>query len=102
MFEKPALAIEHPQEFTAVATALDAAFAPRTVEDFLYRIGRAGLRARNFEAVLAKGLLGKDAAPQYARLGPSDQGQIRERYLRLVESVAPELRARFLKVYAYY
>jgi hypothetical protein len=27
---------------------------------------------------------------------------VREKYLRLVEQVAPELRAKFLKVYAYY
>jgi hypothetical protein len=54
---------------------------------------------RDFEGVLDKGLLGKQVPALYGALGNGDQGQIRERYLRQVD---PELRARFLKVYAYY
>jgi hypothetical protein len=52
--------------------------------------------------VLAKGLLGQEAIAAYGRLGNLDRGQIREQYLELVEKVAPELRAKHLKVYAYY
>ena len=54
------------------------------------------------EAILASGLLGPEAPSAYARLGDSDRGHVREEYLSLVEQVAPELRAKHLKVYAYY
>jgi len=58
--------------------------------------------ARQFEQVLAGGLLGADTQAKYGTLGNSDRGQIREQYLRLVEKVDPALRAKFLKLYAYY
>jgi hypothetical protein len=81
---------------------LEHAFAPNLVAKLLKSIQSAGLRIRAYEAVLAKGLLGVNAAALYAKLGDSDRGQIRERYLRFVEEVAPELRQKFLKTYAYY
>jgi len=102
MFEQATLPVQDEKTFAEVIQALGAAFSARNVEDFLHRVKRAGLRARNFEGVLSKGLLGKEAPARYAALGNSDQGQVREKYLWLVEQVAPELRARFLKVYAYY
>jgi hypothetical protein len=102
MFEQATLPVENTKTFTEVVLALDHAFSAREVEDFLHRIRRSGLRARDFDSVLKKGLLGKETPAHYASLGNGDQGQVRERYLRLVEQVAPELRARFLKVYAYY
>ena len=52
--------------------------------------------------MLDKGLLGQEAIAAYERLGNLDRGQIRELYLASVEHVAPELRAKYLKVYAYY
>jgi hypothetical protein len=88
--------------FHEVDRALGQAFAAKQVEDFLRKVKRSGLRARDFEGVLAKGLLGKGVPVSYAALGNSDQGQIREKYLGLVEQVPQELRRRFLKVYAYY
>jgi len=102
MFEQAILPVQDEKTFTGVSEALDQAFSARNVEDFLRRVKRSGLRAREFEAVLSKGLLGKEIPARYAALGNGDQGQIREKYLSLVEQVAPELRARFLKVYAYY
>ena len=47
-----------------------------------------------------KGILG--AETEYGRLGIGDQGLIREFYLASREQVAPELRAKFFKLYAYY
>jgi hypothetical protein len=47
-------------------------------------------------------MLGAAAAAQYNRLGNGDQGQIREFYLASLEEVAPELRTKFFKLYAYY
>jgi hypothetical protein len=102
MFEQATLPVQDEKGFAQVVEALDRVFSARYVEDFLHRVKRSGLRARDFESVLAKGLLGKETPAQYASLENGDQGQIRERYLRMVEQVAPELRARFLKVYAYY
>ena len=102
MFEQATLPVQDEKTFTEVTQALSEAFSARRIEDFLHRIRRAGLRARDFESVLKTGLLGKDVPARYGALASSDQGQVREKYLWLVEQVAPELRARFLKVYAYY
>ena len=102
MFEQAILPIQDEATHASVQRALDRAFAPNQVGAFLERVGRARLRARQFEAILASGLLGPEAPSAYARLGDSDRGHVREEYLSLVEQVAPELRAKHLKVYAYY
>ena len=102
MFEQAVLAIQDGATYGRVDGALEQAFSPARVSGFLRQLLRAKLRARQFEAILASGLLGADAASAYAALGDSDRGHVRERYLSLVEQVAPELRAQFLKVYAYY
>ena len=85
-----------------VLFVLFAAFASAQVANFLRSVQRARLRARQFEAILAGGLLGTETPARYAALGDADRGQIREQYLRMVEQVDPEVRAKFLKVYAYY
>ena len=82
--------------------AIEAAFSAARVENFLKSIERAGLRIRDFELVLRAGILGALTAAEYNRLGNGDQGQIREFYLASLEKVAPELRAQFCKLYAYY
>ena len=102
MFEQAVLPIQDEATFAIVSGSLEIAFAPARVDEFLRRMSRARLRARQFEAILAGGLLGSAATAAYAQLGDSDRGHVRERYLNLVETVAPELRTRFLKVYAYY
>jgi hypothetical protein len=102
MFEQAVLPIQDEATYSAVLAALQKAFSPQQVGRFLQSIGRSRLRARQFEAILVSGLLGQDAPVQYARLGDSDRGHVREEYLSMVEQVAPELRARHLKVYAYY
>ena len=102
MFEQAVLPIEDEKTFASVRGALNAAFAPKQVEKFLSNVQKNKLRARQFEAVLAAGLLGSDAPAKYAALGDSDRGQVREQYLRMVEQVDPAIRAKFLKVYAYY
>ncbi len=102
MFEQAVLPIQDEATYGRVSGALDETFASPQISGFLGRLARAKLRARQFEAILASGLLGADAASAYAALGDSDRGHVRERYLSLVEQVAPKLRARFLKVYAYY
>ena len=72
------------------------------MEVLLNRVKQAGLRIRDYETILKRGFLGKEAPALYAALPVSDQALTRERYLRLVEKVPAELRQRYLKAYAYY
>jgi len=102
MFEQAVLPVQDQKTFAELQNALDRAFDSARVVGFLRSVQRAKLRARQFEAVLADGLLGADMSAKYAALGDSDRGQIREKYLSLVERVDPAIRAKFLKVYAYY
>jgi hypothetical protein len=102
MFEKPVLEVEDGPSYDVVRSGIQAAFAPAAAGRFLKRVDAQRLRVRDFEAVVGKGLLGQDAIAAYGRLGNLDRGQIRELYLASVEHAAPELRAKYLKVYAYY
>jgi hypothetical protein len=102
MFEKPVLEVEDGPSFDVVRSAVQAAFAPAAADRFLKRVEAQRLRVRDFESVLGKALLGQEAIAAYGRLGNLDCGQIRELYLASVEHVAPELRAKYLKIYAYY
>jgi hypothetical protein len=102
MFEQPVLDIQDAPSYEAVYSSMHTVLAPASASRFLRQVGKHRLRIRDFESVLAKGLLGQEAIAAYGRLGNLDRGQIREQYLNLVEQVAPELRARHLKVYAYY
>ena len=102
MFEQAAIAVQDEKTYAALHSQIDARFAASDVEPFLDRVTRSKLRIRDFESVLNKGLLGKEAIGLYKALPVSDQGLTRERYLRLVEKVPVELRQRYLKAYAYY
>jgi intein/homing endonuclease len=88
--------------YAKLHSLFDAAFDVRDVEVLLNRVKRAKLRIRDFETILKRGFLGKEAPALYAALPVSDQALTRERYLRLVEKVPQELRQRYLKAYAYY
>jgi hypothetical protein len=102
MFEQATIPVQDEATFGVVRQALDEAFASARVERFLRNVAGAGLRVRQFEAVLAQGFLGAPAQGAYAKLGDSDRGQIREQYLRRVEQVAPEVRRKFFRLYASY
>ncbi len=102
MFEQAGIAVQDQQGFNQLHALIDAAFDARDVDVLLNRVTRAKLRIRDFETVLQRGFLGKDAVRLYEALPVSDQGLTRERYLRLVEKVPHELRQRYLKAYAYY
>jgi len=102
MFEQAAIAVRDEHGYGRLHALIDAAFDARDVEVFLNRVSKAKLRVRNYETILDRGLLGKDAVALYKALPVSDQALTRERYLRLVEKVPLELRQRYLKVYAYY
>ena len=102
MFEQAAIAVQDQENFSQLHSLIDAAFDSRQVEVLLGRVVRARRPIRDFEAVLERGLLGKQAIMLYKAMPPSDQGLTRERYLRLVEKVPRELRERYFKAYAYY
>jgi len=102
MFEQAAIAIRDEKGYAQLNALVDAAFCTRDIEVFLHRVNRSRLRIRDFEGVLKRGLLGKEAVALYQALPVSDQGLTRERYLRLVEKVPAELRQRYFKAYAYY
>ena len=102
MYEQPVLPIADPQTFSAVKGAIESSFSSGRVAEFLKSLDRLKLRIRDFESVLRKGVLGAETAGEYNKLGNADQGQIRELYLASLEHVAPELREKFFKLYAYY
>ena len=102
LHEQAAIPVADPQAFGAVRSAIQTAFSLSNVTGFLKSVERAGLRIRDFEIVLRKGLLGAPIAGEYNRLGNGDQGQIREFYLASLEQVTPELRTQFFKLYSYY
>ena len=102
MFEQAAIAVRDEKEYAQMNALIDRAFDANQVDAFLHRVNGARLRVRDFEGVLKRGLLGKEAIALYAALPVSDQGLTRERYLRLVEKVPAELRQRHFKAYAYY
>jgi hypothetical protein len=102
MFVQTVLPVADEAHFAQVKASLEELFASISVVGFLKRVQRSKMRVRDFEGLLGRGLLGASTAEAYHKLGDSDRGQARELYLSLVEHVAPELRSRFLKVYAYY
>ena len=102
MFEQAGIAVRDEKEYGQLHALVDSAFNARKVNAFLDRVTGARLRVRDFEGVLKRGLLGKEAIALYASLPVSDQGLTRERYLRLVEQVPVEVRQRHFKAYAYY
>jgi hypothetical protein len=102
MFEQAVLPVQDAAHFAEGKAVLEHAFAVNNVAEYLRRLNGANIRVRDFEGALGRGLLGPVLPKAYAALGDSDRGQLRELYLSLVEHVAPELRARFLKLYAYY
>ena len=102
MFEQATIAVRDEQGYARLHALIDAAFDPRDIEVFLNKVAKARLRVRDYEGILMRGLLGKDAIGLYEALPVSDQGLTRERFLRLVEAVTLDLRQRYLKVYAYY
>ncbi|HUZ93314.1 MAG TPA: hypothetical protein VMU57_00220 [Edaphobacter sp.] len=102
LHEQAVLHVADPEPFGVVKGAVESSFSSGHVAGFLKSLDRSGVRVRDFQSVLGKGLLGGGTAAEYGRLGNSDQGQIRELYLASLERVAPELRQKFFKLYAYY
>ena len=110
-FEQAAIKVQKEKEFEELKAAIDRAFQPEHIQKFLALVASRGLRVRNFDAVVEKGILerversrGPKTAAQalYSQLALSDQAQVKEYYLFRVEEVGPELRSKFHKLYQYY
>ena len=108
-FERVPIKVEKEQEFARLEAAVEQAFLPTKVEQFLKQLDRKGIRVRDFDAVLAQRLLevvagdsGLDARQLYQSLPVSDQAQMREFYLSKLEGVDIALRHKFKKLYQYY
>ena len=110
-FEQAGIKVEKEKEFGELKSAVVRAFSLENVQKFLKRVSSAGLRIRDFELVLAKGVVeqidgalpdGQRAQALYSSLTVTDQAQMKEFYLFKVEEVDPELRAKFQKIYQYY
>ena len=108
-FEQAAIKVEKEKEFEELKGAIERAFAPEAVERFLERMWSARLRIRDFEGVLAKGMLeraralvGERAKDLYERLTITDRAQMKEFYLSKIEEASPELRAKYHRLYQYY
>ena len=67
MFEQAAIAVQDEKGFAKLHALIDAAFDARDVEVFLNRVKRAKLRIRDYEGILERGLLGKEASGLYRR-----------------------------------
>jgi hypothetical protein len=108
-FERVPIKVEKEQEFARLKGAVEQAFLPTKVEQFLKQLDRKGIRVREFDAVLAQRLLesvageaGLEAKQLYESLPVSDQAQMREFYLSKLETVDQALRHKFKKLYQYY
>ena len=105
-FEQAAIKVEKAEEFSKLQAAMERAFRPAEVEQFLKQLERKGVRIRDLEGVLSRrmldgGTLGS-SEQLYQALTLSDQALLREFYLSKIEEVDTALRHRFKKLYQYY
>ena len=108
-FEQATIKVEKEKEFGELKGAIEQAFSQAKVKHFLKGLQRAGVRIRDFDAVVvlyalevAAGRADFRARKLYGSLSLSDQAQIREFYLSKLETVDPELRRKFKKLFQYY
>ena len=109
MFVQATIKVEKEKEFEELKSAITRAFSPAAVEKFLKRVGKSGLRVRDFDSVLAKNVLeqvgaisNQKAKDLFESLTVTDQAQMKEFYLFKIEEVGPELRKKYHKIYQYY
>ena len=111
-FEQAVIKVEKEAQFAELKAAIERTFAAGTVEKLLKRLDSRGIRIRNFDGVLDRQVIeyvdgslkksGRTAKGLYQELTVSDQGQMREFYLSMIEQVSETLRHRFKKLYQYY
>jgi hypothetical protein len=107
-FERALIKVENEKDFGELTGAIERVFRPEKVESFLKQVKSKSARIRDFEKILAGGVIEKvdgstiKAKPLYDGLSPSDQAQVRELYLSRLEDVSVDLRDKFKRLYQYY
>jgi hypothetical protein len=108
-FEQATIKIENERSFGELKAALDQVFAADRIPKYLKKLSGQNIRIRDWDAILMAGTLDVitgaglgTARTLYQSLTVSDQAQMRELYLSKIEEVAPELRAKFNKLFRYY
>jgi hypothetical protein len=105
-FDQAAITVQNEREFSALRQAIEQAFRPERVKEFLQRLERRRIRIRDFGEVVSRGMLvpdvGANTGELYAALSTSDQALIREFYLSSLEAVDVSLRHKFKSLYQYY
>jgi cobalamin biosynthesis protein CbiD len=110
-FEQATIKVEKEKEFGELKAAIERVFRSEYVEKFLRRVEKEGTRMRQWDQVIAKGVIehvddkfskSTTARKLYEALPVSDQAQMREFYLSKLEEVSEELRTKFKKIYQYY
>ena len=102
-FVQAGIKVQQEKEFGELRSAIERVLAPAAAEKFLRQVKRKGMRVRQFDEMVAAGILekldpqfaGRSAAQMYRALTVSDQGQMREFYLTRVEQIGPQLRAKY-------
>jgi hypothetical protein len=105
-FTQAGIGVENQQAFRELQARIDRALGP-AAERFLKSLAGRRIRIREFEEILAQGLLknaARDASPSvdqelYRALTLSDQGLMREYYLTAIEHSPDELRHKFSALY---
>jgi len=104
-FEQATIPIEKEREFQQLRDAIDRVYTPPLVEKFLRSMKSKRISVRQFDRVLAEGLIEKNypevgsAKALYEALTMTDQAQLREFYLERIEKVSVELRKKFSSIY---
>jgi hypothetical protein len=104
-FEQATIPIEKEREFQQLRDAIDRVYTPPLVDKFLRSMKSKRISVRQFDRVLAEGLIEKNypevgsANALYEALTMTDQAQLREFYLERIEKVSVELRKKFSSIY---
>ncbi|HWR35750.1 MAG TPA: hypothetical protein VN622_07775 [Clostridia bacterium] len=111
-FQQAGIEIQNKAQFGELRGSLRRVFASGQVERFLKLLERKGVGIRDFDAVLARGVLeqvdevlGNSSATAhslYEALTVADKGQMREFYLTQLEVVDESLREKFARIYRSY
>jgi hypothetical protein len=110
-FEQVTIKVEQEKEFGELKGAIERVFRPAQVEKFLKRLEKEDVRIRQWDKVVAVGLLERvdeqmakstTARKLYEALTVPDQAQMREFYLSKLEEVDEKLRTKYRKIYRYY
>jgi len=111
-YQQAQIAVTKTEDFEQLKSALERIFGSASVEKFYGKLQSRTVYVREFEKVLALGILesvdgglaksGKSAKALYESLTVSDQALMREFYLERIEKVDTKVRQKYQKVYRYY